>query len=208
MMSRNIRMRSACSIAVVIAVVAMCATAAAAPNGPRDHAGGFFLRLSAGGGAARTSIEEAGSELEVSGSSGDLHVAIGAMVAPNLAIHGTIFGWLLSDPDVKLDGMSGSLSGDLDMTAFGGGVTYYFMPVNLYVSGSLGAGSLSGSGDIDGETDTGLALDVTAGKEWWVGDGWGLGAAAAFEYQSFPDGDIDGNWSGPAFAVRFSATMN
>jgi hypothetical protein len=192
----------------VMAGIAVGTTAAAAPNGPRDHAGGFFLRLSGGVGAAKTSIEEAGSELEVSGTSGDVNLAIGAIVAPNLAIHGTIFGWVLSDPDVELDGMSGSVDGDADMSAFGAGLTYYFMPVNLYLSGSVGAGSLSGSGDFDGETDTGIALDLTAGKEWWVGNGWGLGAAAAFQYHSFPDGEVDSNWSGPAFALRFSATMN
>ncbi|MGQ0721749.1 MAG: hypothetical protein ACT4PE_09285 [Candidatus Eiseniibacteriota bacterium] len=197
-------------IPVLIAVIAWNATGAAtaAPNGPRDHAGGFFLRLSAGGGTAKTSIEEAGSELEVSGTSADLNLAIGAVVAPNLAVHGTIFGWVLSDPDVELDGMSGTADGDVDMSAFGAGLTYYFMPVNLYLSGSVGAGSLSASGDIDGETDTGIAVDLTAGKEWWVGNGWGLGAAAAFQYQSFPDGEVDANWSGPAFALRFSATMN
>jgi hypothetical protein len=164
--------------------------------------------LSGGGGYASTSIEEGPSKLEVSGESGDLHIAIGAVVAPNLAIHGTIFGWILSDPDVELDGVSGVADGDADMTAFGAGLTYYFMPVNLYVSGSVGAGSLTGTGDFDGETDTGIAVDLTAGKEWWVGDRWGLGAAAAFEYHSFPDGEIDASWKGPAFALRFTATMN
>lgn len=58
------------------------------------------------------------------------------------------------------------------------------------------------------ESNSGLALDFTVGKEWWVGGNWGLGLAGCFGYHSIPDGGVDANWSGTSFGLRFSATMN
>jgi len=94
------------------------------------------------------------------------------------------------------------------MTAFGGGITYYFMPVNIYLSGSVGLGALSGGGNISGESDNGFAGMVTAGKEWWVSNRWGLGVSGVFGFFSFPEPDISENWSGWNVAVMFSATFN
>jgi len=56
-----------------------------------------------------------------------------------------------------------------------------------------------------------LALDATVGKEWWVGDSWGLGFAGDFTYLSAPDKDLYGssdNWGVTGFGIRFSATFN
>ena len=186
-----------------------------ASAGERDHSGGFFLRLAAGGGVADT--ENSGLPLDFSGLGGELDIAIGGVVAENLALHGTVFGWLISDPDVegevitsdsKRRSISGTASGDLDMTAVGGGITYYFMPVNIYLSGSVGVGSLNGGGDISGESDNGFAGMVTAGKEWWVSNRWGLGVAGVFGFHSFPEPGVRENWSGWNLAVMFSATFN
>ena len=175
---------------------------------------GFILRLSAGGGAAGTEISDASGRIELSGSAGDVNIAIGGMIQENFAIHATIFGWSISDPeaDIFISGVgsgSGSIDGTATMSAVGPGVTYYVMPLNLYLSGSIGFGTLElDSDDVDGETDSGMALDLTVGKEWWVGDSWGLGLAGGFTYHSLPDKDIDESWSGASFALRFSATFN
>jgi hypothetical protein len=188
-----------------LAVLALIAASPAAMAGDRDHDGGFFLRLSAGGGAASS---EAGG-LKLSGTSGDMNFAIGGVVTPNLALHATLFGWLVDEPDVEFGGLSGQMQADLDLTAFGAGVTYYFMPVNLYLSGSVGAGTMTIDTAIGkGETSTGMVMDLTLGKEWWVGGRWGLGAAAAFGYHVIPEDDIEDDWTGTSVALRFTATMN
>ncbi len=186
-------------------IFAVAAVSSASMAGARDHSGGFFLRLAAGGGVADT--ENSGLPLDFSGSVVELDIAIGAVVAENLALHGTVFGWLISDPDVG-GGVTGTASGDLDMTAVGGGITYYFMPVNIYLSGSVGLGSLNGGGDISGESDSGFAGMVTAGKEWWVSNRWGLGVAGVFGFHSLPEPRVSENWSGWNLAVMFSATFN
>ena len=181
-------------------------------SGPRDHNDGFFLRLSGGGGSAKTSICFSDEDMEFSGASGDVNLAVGAIVTPNLALHGTLWGWTVSEPDwswgeYKLE----SVPADVNISAFGGGLTYYFMPVNMYLSGSVGVGILGiDLGPLTGESDPGLTFDITLGKEWWVGDNWGLGVAGGFSYHSIPqpDPEIDENWTGTSFGIRFSATMN
>ncbi len=179
--------------------------------GARDHENGFFLRLAAGGGYAKTKIDIADQSLKFDGAGADIDIAIGAIISPNLAIHGTLFGWILEDPDVTADSsgtttLSGTLEGDVDLSGFGVGLTYYFMPVNIYISGTVGLGIISIEGLDD--SDTGFAGAFTVGKEWWVGDKWGLGVAVGLTYHSVGDAIIDENWSGIGVPIRFTATMN
>ena len=86
-----------------ILVVCPALSAEARANEPRSHDGGFFLRLAPGGGYARSSITEAGDELELSGVSGNLDIAIGAVVTRNLAIHANLGGWSIVDPTVRFN---------------------------------------------------------------------------------------------------------
>lgn len=196
-------------VATLIFTLACGFQSVAQAGGSRDHSGGFFLRLSAGGGYAETKLSDNTGSVKVSSGGGDVNLAIGAVVGSNLAIHGTIFGWAISDPDLELTIGDASetlpTSGDVIMSAVGGGLTYYLMPANVYLSGSIGLASI----DFDGEsTDSGFAIDTTIGKEWWVGNSWALGLAGAFGYHSVSDPDLDLNWKGPSFGLRFSATMN
>ena len=208
------RLAARSSALVVLGTMALAGPVNAGGE-PRQH-DGFFMRLSFGGGSGKAHIEEAGNEAELKGGAGDINLALGGMVSPNLALHGTIWGWGVQDPDASLTlagfgSGSGSLNGFLSMSAIGPGVTYYMMPANIYFSGSVGVGSLSGSDQIGGSSDTGFALDTTIGKEWWVGENWGLGLAGDFTYLSAKDKDIVGstqNWSVTGFGLRFSATFN
>lgn len=178
-------------------------------SGPRDHEGDFFLRLSLGGGAANTSLDLGLDDLEVSGASADINLAVGKVVTPNLAIHATLFGWIVENPDVEFGGQVEVANADLDMAAIGGGLTYYFMPINIYVSGSFGIATLTVDGpEGEEETDTGFATDLTLGKEWWVSDRWGLGVSGGFGYNNIPEEGFAERWSGVSFAFRFSATFN
>ncbi len=205
------RLSALCLRSVLIFVIGLAVPAGPAAAGqPRTH-DGFFLRLSAGAGGAKTSEDFANSSLEVSGAAGDVNFAIGGMISPNFAIHGSLFGWSLTDPEVKLTGYgSGTLNGDLSMSAVGAGFTYYFMPANLYISPSVGVGTLTLNinGLPDVESDPGLAMDFTLGKEWWVGNSWGLGVAGAVGYHSIKDNDTDEKFTGSNVAIRFTATYN
>lgn len=191
-----------------VGMILLMSNSASLAGEARTH-DGFLLRLSAGPGYGETSIDP-GEKIKMSGASGDMNIAIGGIVAPNLAVHGTLWGWLVSGPDVEVGSESGTANdANLSVSFFGGGITYYFMPINIYVSPSIGAavGSIE-EGNTTYETDTGFGLDLTLGKEWWVGDGWALGAAGAYSWHSVGEPNVDDKWSGSAFGVRFSATMN
>ncbi len=205
---------------VAAAVLCLDAGTSTAGGAPRTH-DGFFLRLAVGGGHAGSKLEvpdtpatPGGADIDLSGTSGDVDLAIGGMVQPNLAIHATIFGWSVSDPDadIRIGTLSGkgTLNGTATMSAIGPGVTYYVMPANLYFTGSLGVGrfKLSDTTDVDGESKSGFALALGLGKEWWVGNQWGLGLSGGLTSHSIADKDVSENWSGTSFGVRFSATMN
>jgi hypothetical protein len=197
------------AIPAVLALTAFLLTDVRADNSPRAHDGGFLLRLSAGLGSGSTSIDVVGGDLEFSGLSGDGNLALGGVISPNLALHGTLWGWSVSDPDVELGGLQGELDGSIGVSAVGGGITYYLMPANVYLSASVGAAWLQLDTDFGDEgSDTGFALDGTVGKEWWVGNSWGLGIAGAVGYHSIPADGIDENFSGVSFGLRFTATLN
>jgi hypothetical protein len=196
-------------ITVILAVCIAAAIPAAAAAQGHDHEDGFFLRLSGGFGSAWTGVSAGGTDASYSGPAGDANFAIGGIVSPNLALHGTLFGWAISRPTIEVGSLSGEADGDLTLGAFGAGVTYYFMPVNIYLSGSLGAGKLDYSEDnVSARSAYGFVGDFTVGKEWWVGESWGLGVALGLTVHSIPDEDTEDNWSGGSVAVRFSATMN
>ena len=95
-------MRSAAIGMVVLALVAAGAPDAAASD--KSHDGGFFLRLAIGGGHASTEVDDGLGALELRGPSGSFDVAIGAVVAKNFAVHGTLGGFALSEPTVEFGG--------------------------------------------------------------------------------------------------------
>jgi hypothetical protein len=87
------------------------------------------------------------------------------------------------------------------------------MPLNLYLSGTLllQQVSLSDSNDSNSTlnlTNVGLAASLMVGKDWWVSENWGLGAAAQLLLGSAKDRYVDSNWTTAALALMFSATYN
>jgi len=173
---------------------------------------GFFLRLTVGAGSARTSFDSSPVEAKMTGELFDAGVAAGITMRRNLAVHLTWLEWDLTDPDVDSGGTSRSGSGEIRLNVIGGGVTYYFMPANVYVSGSVGFGDWKGVVDAEGaevrmETDPGFVLDFSAGKEWWIADGWGLGLAGGLGYHTLPDSH-SGQWRGTRASLGVSLTFN
>ena len=198
---------------IVGIVGGLLAAVPAGANEARQHDKAFFLRLSAGLGGASADVEGNeffGDDLELSGMSGDANFAIGGTISRNLALHATFGGWTIDNPDVEV----GGFEQDTDDTTFslgmfGGGLTYYIMPANLYLSGSLCAATATLETDnFEEESDTGIGIDLTIGKEWWVGNKWGLGVAAGLNLYSVPTDIDDKDISGSAFAIRLSATYN
>jgi hypothetical protein len=213
----SVRLRSLGRFVVAIACLVLLRPAPANAGAPEEH-DLFFMRASAGLCAGNAKLETGGFKGELKDPGLDVNIAVGYVVIPNLAVHATLWGWGLNDPDVSVQGAFGGSTlanhGLFQMTAFGAGATYYVMPLNAYVSSSVGLGAFTGTDQLDGQSERGLAVDVTAGKEWWINPEWGAGAALSYSYASADDKDIGpatlprGSWTGTSWALRFTATFN
>jgi hypothetical protein len=173
---------------------------------------GFFLQMDLGLGGMSSTVEDGGSELDLSGGAGQFSIGIGGALTPNFILAGQLWGVSVPDPDVELDGESfGQADATLGLSGIGVQLVYYFMPLNLYVSATPSITQLSiDDGDNDAESEVGLGVKLAVGKEWWVSDNWALGLNAQLAFSSNDDSDLAGapEWSSAWFGVAFSATFN
>lgn len=158
---------------------------------------GLYLRVAAGlgYGVAR----EGTSSTHLDGLALQLDVALGGIVAPGLAVSAEFFGNAVFKPRV----MSGSHRRAANrpkvlFDALALGVTYTFLPSDVFVGAALGPSiALIDRGPIGGDTHFldggwGVAFQVLVGKEWRIASHTGLGAAAHFMVSHHPsvrDGD-------------------
>jgi hypothetical protein len=166
------------------------------------------------------STSSGGASLDVSGGGAMFGIAGGGVVAPNLILYGAFMFNSAVNPDVKFDGtLVGTGTGDssADIVAIGPGVAYYIEPANVFLSGTLLLAKLTvndSNGNKTGESDWGFGIEGQVGKEWWVSDHWGLGAAAQILVSAMKDkealvagGEIP-TWTATSFSLAFSATYN
>ena len=171
---------------------------------------GFFMRLSVGGGGVSASK----SGEKYSGGSAAFGAAFGGAITHNLILYGEAFGHSAHEPKHTVGKNSSTEPGlDLGVAGLGPGVAYYFMPLNLYLSGTLllQQVSLSDSNNSNSSlklSNVGVAANLMVGKDWWVSENWGLGAAAQLLLGSAKDRNADANWSTAAAALMFTATYN
>lgn len=167
---------------------------------------GFFMRLNLGPSIAnvwRPNSRWTGLGL-------GMGLSVGGSLIEGLALHADFNTTLVSNPTAHVHGRKQDLEGDIVFESMGLGLTYYIMPVNVYVSGSVGVGVLVFEDD-DGEskdTSAGLTLGATVGKEWWVGSDWGLGVAAQIQYIRVKDYVDEARMNGLATSLLFTATYN
>lgn len=186
--------------------------------GAREH-DGFFLRLSMGPGAGRTRYDESVdgvrvSEVEASGLSGLLDIGVGGRLVGNLILHGDVIFSRFNSPTRRVDGVKdASISVSTSATLVGAGCSYYFMPLNVYLSTTLGLGWLFERRE--GEelrSGTGFSMAVAAGKEWWVGrsGSWGVGAGlhGTFVIAPVDVAGVESKMKAGNIAAVFTATYN
>jgi hypothetical protein len=194
---------------VVVVLGCITGSVAGAADAPYTH-DGFYLRLQAGGGGTSASNDFD----TLSGASGALNLELGGAIAENLILYGKLFGTGTPGPDWSVDGEPlGTIDDELSLNfgALGLGLSYYFMPVNVYLSGAVSFTQL-GFSDSDGadlgEVGRGVGLHLGLGKEWWVSEQWGLGVGAEFALSRVRDEFFDENWGAGSLLLLFSATFN
>ena len=180
-------------------------------NDGRHEHDGFYLRLQVGGGYSHANL--AGEDFAVKGGAAAINAEFGGAVARNLILFGKLYGTSASNPDIEIGDITfedRNSDASMNIGALGGGVTYYIMPANVYLSGALSFSQLTvrEEGITRAETDLGGALHLGLGKEWWVSDDWGLGIGAEFAFARIPEQDDIEKWNVVNGMIFFSATFN
>jgi len=137
-------------------------------------------------------------------------------VQENLILHATITSSSLAGPKVTSSGSSQNSSNNMSLgeAMIGGGMTYYFMPANIFISGSAGLGNftlIDSDNNTNISTDRGFSFQLKAGKEWWVSKRWGLGVAVSYGktmVTNTPGGGIEERLNSNNIAILFNATLN
>jgi hypothetical protein len=191
------------------------------PVGVHMH-DGFFL--SVGIGAMAGSYDEAvsgsgpdaGRTLTFSGGGPLIDLRCGGTIAENLILSGDIAARGLIQPGVETSGTPLPPADDPAVTEalVGVGLTYYFMPENFFVSGTFGLSQISmeytraGTPVTVDSTDMGFGLSLRVGKEWWVGEQWALGIAAAGGWMTLANDEAGRRQklSGYSFGLTLTAT--
>jgi hypothetical protein len=174
------------------------------PAAPRHH--GLYLHADLGLGY----YASMGQGASITAPAGGVGLSIGGTIAENLALFATLYDAVGSDPTLHAGGVTTRPGWDYaGIGGFGVGLAYYFMPSNLYVTGSLGAGPMTiQKGDTTYSSHVGLAGRVGAGKEWFVSESWGLGLVAFFNFGFHGDQSPGGAfWSTVSPTLAFSATF-
>lgn len=170
---------------------------------------GFFIRLAPGVGYSIATAEIGGVEYTYRGGGPVSQIAIGGAIFENFILHFTALFASIVDPELEVKGVVQNVDSRLEYGGAAAGITYYFMPINFYVSGSLGVAALNRRDSEDEaklDIDPGFVIDFTFGKEWWVSDNWGLGVAGQTTLAVIPVNDYE--WTTFTAAILFSATYN
>jgi hypothetical protein len=173
------------------------------PDDGRRHTG-LLLRATTGWGygplvGTKRKVEEGSLALGVSFDAG-------AAVIENLIVRGRLRASAL--------GFSDSDFGDdvlFTFGAIGAGIDYYFMPANIYLGATLSLVGASCSNDDDTlHSKAGFGVDLDLGKEWWLGNHWGVGLALRATLDQVGGANIERGGSLRSFhaGLQFSATYD
>jgi hypothetical protein len=156
-------------------------------------------------------------DMTVSGAGGAFSFAMGGAVTPNLVVFGELLQSVAVDPKIESGSQTiTSQDNSAAIVGIGAGVVYY-LPNNVYLSGTLAFSQIS-LRDADDEevadTKFGPGLSFVAGKEWWVSENWGLGAAGQLYAATMKDrepmviGGEPPTWRALGLNLLFTASFN
>jgi hypothetical protein len=182
------------------------------PSKPREH-DGFFVRLNVGvaygGNSTKDVTRPAVDEVRVQGVGSSWSISVGYAFSNNFAVHLDSFGGTLIDPAVYDDDTKvRDVPGKYTLAGVGAGMTYYFMPINIFLSASVGVTILKAEINIlRFESEPGVGASALVGKEWWLSDNWALGVAGQFIFSLIPDfqGEANRSFAG---GLMLSITYN
>lgn len=178
--------------------------APAAPESGHRHTG-LFARLTFGISFVDAGVDTSLGRLHLSGGGTGGGLALGWAFWENLALQVEAWGAGMVGGTIELGGLAvRDTSTKYNTAALGLGATYWFMPLNLYVSLSVGGALASAErGGTTSESKPGIGLALAVGKEFWIADEWGLGAALGLYWLNTTETQSSG--TGPARSDSLNA---
>ena len=186
---------------------------------------GFYLSMSIGPvfGNVMVNTKSYGTlnTINMSGTGGVFDFKIGGAIRENLILHADLISNGIAGPTIETTRNLSTTSVKAPDTfgvgeaMYGVGMTYYVMPSNILISGTLGLGKFTLTDTKDTKnnmtTQGGLSLQLKLGKEWWVSKNWGLGVGLTYgttkvtnESTGNPTEELNSN----RFGILFNTTFN
>ncbi|GEM_PF-1357795 len=184
-------------------------------KGAKEH-DGFYMRFQLGFGYGKSTINDfKGDDLSFKGASTTFNMQLGYAFIDNVIVFIENSASVLGSARASYGGAlpSGDTKTDVSISNLGIGISYYFMPVNIYISPVISLTTTKFDGSIlKGSSNNGAGFSLSVGKEWWVSDNWGIGVAL-FGYlglDTVTEKSLDRkhDLSNAVFGVLFSATYN
>ena len=179
---------------------------------------GFYLSMGVGPVFGKISDDLGTYIMDMSGTGAVFDFKIGGAIKENLILHATLISNSLVGPTITTSDNSSIKANDnlnVGEAMLGAGITYYVMPQNVLLSGTLGLGNFSITDNTNSannvSTKTGFSMQLKVGKEWKVSKKWGLGAAITYgktHLTNEPGGGVVEKMDSNRFGILFNASLN
>jgi hypothetical protein len=135
--------------------------------------------------------------LEFGGTGVGIDMKIGGSLQENLMLTFDILSKAIVSPELKVNGTSIGTSNSVSLgeVSYGGGLTYYLMPSDVFLSATLGTGTFvirNTQNNTTTRADYGFSMQLKVGKHWWISNKWGIGLSGAYGTTSAHDSGHDG----------------
>jgi hypothetical protein len=171
---------------------------------------GFYLSASAGGGARSMRINSS-QDITVDGTGGAFGVRIGGAIARNLFLHATAQTSVTQDPEISIGSMTVTANrAGVTFTGIGPGLSYYFMPANVSLGGSVlvTQARFELDGEVAAKSEWGPGLELRVGKEFWVSNDLLLGIGLSGMGSVMSDQNTTDTIIAQAFNLTFDLTYD
>lgn len=184
-------------VVAVTSVPVVTAESLAFESGAHRH-DGFMVRMTLGPAGGGVGVDPPGNSRDVGLGGGGIAASIdvGGSRGDNFALFGRLRIAQLTDPSVWIDDrkVTEADATTVSLGLIGGGFSYYLMPLNMYLGAAAGLSVLGARFERDNDTQTlngkvGFGMDFEIGKEWWIADDWGLGAALRVSFGTMQGGN-------------------
>lgn len=179
---------------------------------------GLYLSMSVGPLFGSVTDDLGTYTMDMSGTGAQFDFKIGGAIKENLILHATLISNSLPGPSIKISGNSSIKASDnltVGEAMVGGGLTYYIMPSNIFLSGTLGLGNFSiidtNDNNNNVSTQRGFSMQLKIGKEWWISKKWGLGISLTYGKTNLtnkPSAGIVEKLDSNRFGILFNSTLN